>query len=101
MNCNRRIGADTPNVKDEPRPQPARLLQPAGDNSAHAFGYTFVSRRRDGCGRWLWRLVGPGYTIGRQAAIPPFGVLPIRHRSEPSTGPRLRTTSKILHSLLE
>src|SRR5436190_12674522 len=47
-----------PNVKDEPRPRPARLLQPSIDHSASSFRFALVSRRRDGRGRWLWRLVG-------------------------------------------
>src|SRR5437879_5590986 len=47
-----------PNVKDEPRPRPARLLRHYVDESALSFDWSFNSRRRDGRGRWLWRLVG-------------------------------------------
>ena len=48
-----------PNVKDEPRPWPARLLRYEIEQSFSAFDLTYVSRRRDGHGRWLWRLVRP------------------------------------------
>ena len=53
------FSAILPNVKDEPRPRPARLLRPSVAHSAVSFDSAFVSRRRDGRGRWLWRLVGP------------------------------------------
>src|SRR5437773_11098956 len=46
-----------PNVKDEPRPRPARLLQASIGQPVVSFDSTYVSRRRDGRGRWLWRLV--------------------------------------------
>src|SRR4051812_43383726 len=46
-----------PNVKDEPRPRPARLLRPSIAHSVTSFDSAFVCRRRDGRGRWLWRLV--------------------------------------------
>src|SRR5438874_13495598 len=59
LDANRHIGADTPNVKDEPRPRPARLLRPSIAHSVVSFDSSFVSRRRDGRGRWLWRLVRP------------------------------------------
>ena len=49
---------DLPNVKDEPRPRPARLLRPSVAQSIRSFGFRGVSRRRAGRGRWLWRLVG-------------------------------------------
>src|SRR4051794_7858723 len=48
----------TPNVKDEPRPRPARLLRPSIAHATVSFHFAFGSRRRDGRGRWLWRLVG-------------------------------------------
>ena len=54
--CHGRI-AFLPNVKDEPRPRPARLLRPSIALSVFSFDLAFVSRRRDGRGRWLWRLV--------------------------------------------
>ena len=48
-----------PNVKDEPRPSPARLVQHYAFDSAVSFQKSYDSTRRDGEGRWLWRLVGP------------------------------------------
>src|SRR5438874_2570315 len=64
--------SDTPDPFESPKPfAPAFCLtskmshdhsrrgscQPSVDYSALSFDLTFVSRRRDGCGRWLWRLV--------------------------------------------
>ena len=46
------------NVKDEPRPQPARLVRDSDFWSGVSFGNGLGRTRRDGCGRWLWRLVG-------------------------------------------
>jgi len=48
-----------PNVRDEPRPRQARLLRPSIAHSVVSFRFAFNSRRRDGRGRWLWRLVRP------------------------------------------
>jgi hypothetical protein len=45
------------NVKDEPRPQPARRVLHSMLRSISSFRFGFHSTRRDGCGRWLWRLV--------------------------------------------
>ena len=60
------IAADAPNVKDEPRPRPARLLRASVAQSAFSFDSTCVSRRRDGRGRWLWRLVR---RFGHQSSV--------------------------------
>ena len=45
------------NVKDEPRPWPARRVRHHDLDSAGSFRNSFDSTRRDGHGRWLWRLV--------------------------------------------
>ena len=46
-----------PNVKDEPRRRPARLVHPYDSHSVVSFRNSFGSTRRDGRWRWLWRLV--------------------------------------------
>jgi len=46
-----------PNVKDEPRPSLARLVQHDDLDSAASFRKAFDSTSRDSEGRWLWRLV--------------------------------------------
>src|SRR5437879_9384290 len=51
-------GLQLPNVQDQPRPRPPPLLHASIDQSVVSFDSTYVSRRRDGRGRWLWRLVG-------------------------------------------
>ena len=55
MNCE--IGAETPNVKDEPRRERARLVP--GDDllSVASFRVQLSSTSRDRSRRWLWRLV--------------------------------------------
>ena len=45
------------NVKDEPRPWPARRVRHDDPHSVVSFRISFGSTRRDGHGRWLWRLV--------------------------------------------
>src|SRR5438046_1516356 len=52
----------SPNVKDEPRPRLARLLQASIAQSVVSFDSPFVSTRHDGRGRWLWRLVRPVFS---------------------------------------
>ena len=42
-----------PNVKDEPRAQPARRVLHHNHQSIGSFCFPFDSTRRDGCGRWL------------------------------------------------
>jgi hypothetical protein len=50
-------GFSLPNVKDEPRPWLARRVRHDDLDSVASFGNSFGSTRRDGHGRWLWRLV--------------------------------------------
>jgi len=45
------------NVKDEPRPERARLVRRDNLQFAVSFQFRGGSTRRDRSGRWLWRLV--------------------------------------------
>ena len=67
-----------PNVKDEPRPQPARLVPHSDFQSGISFENRLGSTRRDGCGRWLWRLVRRIFVFERTDES-----LPLRMRVRP------------------
>src|SRR5438445_306850 len=55
----RRMLLILPNVKHEPRPWPPGIRRKEIVESGSPFDSTYNSRRRDGHGRWLWRLVRP------------------------------------------
>ena len=57
----------TPNVKDEPRPWLARRVPNYDLGSVVSGRDSFGSTRRDGHGRWLWRLVGPFFGAGNSS----------------------------------
>jgi hypothetical protein len=62
-----------PNVKDEPRPQLARRVPHTIQQSTASLLFSLNSTRRDSCGRWLWRLVGPFPTTAYK-----FGAIALR-----------------------
>ena len=58
-----------PNVKDEPRPWPARRVPNYDLGSEVSLRKPFDSTRRDGHGRWLWRLVGPFFSSDGMTSV--------------------------------
>jgi hypothetical protein len=59
------IGADRPNVRDEPRAERARRVPQCDFQSDASFQNTFGSTRRDRSARWLWRLVSRFHWLGK------------------------------------
>jgi hypothetical protein len=89
--CSHRVGLGVflANVRDEPRPWLARRVRRVDLESGGSFDYSCDSTRRDGHGRWLWRIVRLVFYLERRefrgASTPPSQDLPqaIRERQEP------------------
>ena len=67
-----RIGAERPNVIDEPRRELARRVQHDDSLSVVSFQSSFGRTRRDRSRRWLWRLVGRFFRFPHTVQIAPL-----------------------------